>query len=195
MTYDRAAIMHTAWEATRDLMQRFGYARRQLREVFARELQVAWNKAKAAAALAARSIECLRAEIEHLHNKTRLGWEGLQRIEALRSVIARKEREAEEAALEKKRALIAKAGGRFCTVTFIKKDGTLRQMRVQPAKLKNHIKGEAASDAGRRAARTRAERHPHLLPVWDAEKGAPRSINLATVSRIAVNGSTHTFSI
>ena len=94
---------------------------------------------------------------------------------------------------QKRPLLIASAGGRFCAVTFTKKDGSERVMRVQPAKLRHHVKGDAATDAGKRATATRAQRHPNLMPVWDAEKDAPRSVNLATVSRIAVNGQVHSF--
>ena len=79
--------------------------------------------------------------------------------------------------------------------TVIKKDGTPRTMRVQPAKLKYHLVGKDASDAAQRASRTRAERHPQLMPVWDADKAATRSLNLATISRIAVNGAVHEYAI
>lgn len=92
-----------------------------------------------------------------------------------------------------KRALIAGAGGRFCGVTFIKADGSRRVMLVQPAKLKFHVKGDTATEAGRKATATRAERHPNLLPVWDANAKAPRSVNLATILSIKVNGATHSF--
>ena len=95
--------------------------------------------------------------------------------------------------LAAKRDLIASAGGRFCAVTFLKKDGTERKMQVQPAALRTRVKGEAASAAARRATLTREARHPHLLPVWDIRAGAPRSINLRTVSRIAVDGRVHRF--
>ena len=95
--------------------------------------------------------------------------------------------------LSAKRDLLLSAGGRFCTVTFTKKDGTLRKMQVQPAALGLRLKGNAASEAAQRAAHTRQERHPHLLPVWDVRARAPRSINLATVSRIAANGQVHSF--
>jgi len=95
--------------------------------------------------------------------------------------------------LAAKRDLIASAGGRFCAVTFTKKDGTERKMQVQPATLRTRVKGEAASPDARRATLTREERHPHLLPVWDIRARAPRSINLRTVSCIAVDGQVHRF--
>ncbi len=96
-------------------------------------------------------------------------------------------------ALDAKRTLITSSGSRFCSVTFIKKDGSLRRMCVQPASLQLHVKGDAATDAGRKGAETRAARHPHLMPVWDAEKRAIRSINLETVTRIATGGQVHEF--
>ena len=74
-----------------------------------------------------------------------------------------------------------------------KADGTTRIMQVQPATLKRHVKGDRATARGRRATATRKARHPHLLPVWDAKAQAPRSINLATVSRIAVDGQVHDY--
>ncbi len=95
--------------------------------------------------------------------------------------------------LAAKRDLITSAGGRFCAVTFTKKDGTERRMQIQPAALRFRLRGEAASDAAKRATFTRQDRHPHLLPVWDVRAKAPRSINLRTVSRIAVNGHVHSF--
>lgn len=95
--------------------------------------------------------------------------------------------------LQARRDLIAQAGGRFCAVTFRRKDGTLRRMQVQPAALARRVKGPLASEPARRAAATRAARHPHLLPVWDVRARAPRSIDLRTVSRIAVDGRVHRF--
>lgn len=95
--------------------------------------------------------------------------------------------------LRLKSDLITGAGGRFCAVTFTRKDGSERRMQVQPAALRLRLKGDAASEPARRAALTRAERHPHLLPVWDVRARAPRSINLATVSRIAVDRRVHCF--
>ena len=85
------------------------------------------------------------------------------------------------------------AGGRFCGVTLTKKDGAERRMQVQPAALNIRVKGDAASERAKRATLTREARHPHLLPVWDVLARAPRAINLATVSRIAVDGQVHPF--
>lgn len=94
--------------------------------------------------------------------------------------------------LEARKALIANAKGRFCGVTFIKADGTLRRMNVQPAKLALHVKGDAATEAGQKATATRKARHPHLFPVWDVRANAPRSINLETVKAIRINGTDYT---
>ena len=56
-----------------------------------------------------------------------------------------------------------------------------------------NVKGDDATPSARKAAETRRERHPHLLPVWDADKRAIRSVNLSTVTRITVDGHTHRF--
>lgn len=37
-------------------------------------------------------------------------------------------------------ALVASAKGQFCSVTFIKKDGSERLMNIQPAVIAAHIK-------------------------------------------------------
>jgi hypothetical protein len=92
-----------------------------------------------------------------------------------------------------KRDLLASAKGRFCGVTFTKKDGTERSMQLQPAALVPRLKGDRASASAQRASATQAARHPHLLPVWDVRARAPRSINLCTISRIAVDGQVHRF--
>lgn len=184
------------------------------RAVFAAHLSAAWARAKrnaelaaqAEAALAGLSADALRAEVEALENTDRLGWQGIRRLSDLRralaKVAAREAREAEAAALtaeipaeviEARRALIRAARGRFVGVTFTKKDGTERTMIVQPAALARHVKGEAAEPSARKAAETRAARHPHLLPVWSVADAAVRSVNLAAVSRIATGGTVHTF--
>lgn len=197
MTYDRSEIMTQAWADTRYQMKAFLYAPRQLRQVFASALRNAWIKAKALAALLSRSPASLRAELADMENRDTLGHAGLARMDelrnALRTVEAREAEEAEAADFATKRDLIASAKGRICAVTFTKKDGSQRVMKIQPATLKFHLKGDDATDAGRKAAETRAVRHPNLLPVWDAENKAPRSVNLATITRIAVGGAVHRF--
>lgn len=83
------------------------------------------------------------------------------------------------------RTLIESAKGRFCAVDFVKKDGTDRRMIVQPARLKNEIVGDDRSELAERRLKTYKENNPHLMPVWDVEKEAIRSINFDTVKRIA----------
>lgn len=209
MHFDHSAIMTAAWV----IVRRFQGNGEPLRQLMARALRSAWFTAKMEAevqrkvaeamkereALAARPAATLWGLIQDLENRDRLGHEGIERLSQLRAAyhVAAK-REAEEAAtanLAEKRKLIESAKGRFAAVTFTKKDGSLRQMRVQPAKLKFHVKGDAASQAAQKAVETRKARHPHLLPVWDTEAAAPRSVNLATVSRIAVNGAVHEFHV
>ena len=187
---DRRALMIEAWTRTRAFMARNPHGR--LRAAFASNLREAWVNAKARIAfaakqakMAARTAASLKAEIETLENTDTLGFDGIERLAELRREYAAK--------LAHRRELIAAAKGRFAAVTFIKKDGSERTMQVQPATLKFHVKGDAASEAAQKAVETRALRHPHLLAVWDAEAKAARSVNLATITRIAVNGTVHEF--
>lgn len=86
-------------------------------------------------------------------------------------------------------ALIGSAQGRFCSVTFIKKDGTVRVMNIQPARIAAAIKDPAdVSEADAQRTATRKRNNPHLLPVWDNAKQAIRSVNLDTVTTIKVDG-------
>ncbi|OOY11661.1 hypothetical protein BMG00_11200 [Thioclava marina] len=203
MTYDRTAIMKAAWVIVRRFL---GRTRETLAQILSRALKLAWWDAKQEAqvakavatkraeadTLAQRSSADLKVAIVALENTDTLGGAGRDRLSDLQAAL--RHAEAREAAdYAAKRKLIASAKGRFASITFTKKDGTHRVMRVQPATLRQHVKGADASDAGRRAAETRAQRHPNLLPVWDAERKAPRSVNLATVSQIKVNGVTHEF--
>lgn len=201
MTFNRAEIMIAAWKDTRDHM-RMGYAAHQLREVFNYCLRRAWAAAKATAALLSRSAASLWAEVQDMENRDRLGFHGIERLGQLRRAYydakAREYAEAEaqaQADIAEKRDLIRSAKGRFASVTFIKKDGSVREMRVQPAKLKYHVKGHAASPSAQRAAEKRKARHPHLMAVWDADKAAPRSINLATVTEIRLDGMAHAYEV
>ncbi len=207
MTFNRAEIMQAAWTIAR----RFAGNRETWGQRLSRALKAVWCNVKDAARIAAdlartaaqeaarfagRSAASIRAEVEELENTDRLGFAGIERLSHARRALAQAEAQEAEAQTEDfaaKRALIAAAQGRFCVVTFVKADGSRLVMRVQPAALKFHVKGDAATEAGRKAVATRAERHPHLLPVWDAEAKAPRSVNLATVLSIKVNGATHTF--
>ena len=89
--------------------------------------------------------------------------------------------------------LIMSANGQFCSITFIKKDGSRRVMTIQPAKLKFEVKGESGSESHRRAAETRATTHPNLFPVWSVDAKGIRSVNLDTVEKIRVGGKDHAF--
>ncbi|MBL9062753.1 hypothetical protein [Tabrizicola sp.] len=207
MTFDRAQIMQAAWTIAR----RFAGNRETWGQRLSRALKSVWwdvkDAARSAARLAAavaeraahfagRSAASIRAEVENMENTDRLGFDGIQRLSDARRALAEAEAREADAAAEDfaaKRALIAAAQGRFYVVSFIRADGTRRVMRVQPAALKFHVKGEAASEASRKAAETRAQRHSHLQPVWDADAKAPRSVNLATILSIKVDGATHTF--
>ncbi|MEQ9565441.1 MAG: hypothetical protein RLN85_06450, partial [Pseudomonadales bacterium] len=88
------------------------------------------------------------------------------------------------------RALIETTGSRFISVEFRKKDGTLRRMLVNPAKLPAEMRADNGnkSESHVRGAQTRKAQNPNLLNVWDHHKDAPRSINLATLDRIRIDG-------
>ncbi len=89
--------------------------------------------------------------------------------------------------------LIASAQGRFCSVTFIKKDGSERVMNIQPARIAAAIKDpDEVSDIDKQRTQTRKANNPHLLPVWDNAKQAIRSVNLDTVTEIKVDGEVYT---
>jgi hypothetical protein len=94
---------------------------------------------------------------------------------------------------QKIRSLIHKANNRFCTVHFIKKNGENRVMNVQFAATKNHVLGEAASEAAQKAVATRKENHPNLMNVYCVDTHAIRSINLDTVFKVTLFGETHIF--
>ncbi|WP_299960783.1 hypothetical protein [uncultured Roseobacter sp.] len=202
-TYNRSKVFTFAWTIARQELWFRRLPSSELRQLFPDALRKAWAEMKHRAAL---TIDCRKqpvrpssaiwADIQNLENRATLGHEGLNQLAELqRAYHAACEREAEERAraeMEAKRKMIAAARGRFVSVTFTKKDGSERQMRIQPATLKHHLRGDTASESARKAAQTRAERHPNLMPVWDTEARAPRSVNLATISRIAVDGKIHT---
>ncbi|MEM9432217.1 MAG: hypothetical protein AAGA32_22575, partial [Pseudomonadota bacterium] len=193
----RSELMTLAWMFARQDHWSLRMPKGTLHTLFPDALRRAWAQMKSVVARRAERLaelgsmdpEALRRQIIGLENTDTLGAECRERLAAARRALA--EISARDYAA--KRDLIASAGGRICAVTFTKQDGTERVMKVQPAKLKFHVKGDAATDAGRKGAETRAARHPNLLPVWDVEKAAPRSVNLATISRIAVDGVTHTY--
>jgi hypothetical protein len=84
-------------------------------------------------------------------------------------------------------ALINSAGSTFIGVDFVKADGSLRTMNVQTHAGK--VKDDT-TERSRRAVEARKARNPHILPVFDVANGAWRSINLDTVKRITMRGTT-----
>lgn len=185
--YDRQNIMNRAWAIMA--------GRKFHRIIWRNALWQAWDEAKEAIRRARMTeADHIREAMNLLQNKDTWTQADYRKNDELAAALrVAEEHEAKAKDYAEKRDLIAKAKGRFVSVTFIKKDGTPRTMRVQPANLRQHVKGDAASKAARAATKTRVRRHPHLLPVWDSEAQAPRSVNLATVSRIAADGQVHTF--
>jgi hypothetical protein len=190
--FNRSAIMTAAWDILRNRMHWTGG--RNLR-LFSRALMSAWHEAKLAILRAGMSeADRMREAISMLDNKDTWSDADYAKSDKLYADLrVAVEHEAAATEYEEKRALIAAAAGRFCSVTFTKKDGSQRVMRIQPVALRSHIKGESASHAAQQAVQTRAGRHPHLLPVWDTEAASARSVNLATISRIAIDGAVHHF--
>ncbi|QDL91009.1 hypothetical protein FDP22_03930 [Paroceanicella profunda] len=193
MTYNRTAIMAQAWAEYRSTWPASVY--RFCRYEFATYLRRAWVEARAVARLLTVPAEArearavaIRAELAGLADKSfrvNIAQRGAELRRELARLEAVKARDFSEMT-----SLIHSAGGRFCAVRFVKKDGTLRTMRIQPATLARHVAGPSASERAQKAFATRKERHPNLLPVWDAAKAACRSVNLATVQSITVNGRT-----
>ena len=186
-TFTRSDVMKAAWAALRT----YGPARdlETLRRRLSREMAQAWFTLKRRAQLVAMSkIERLQDALSALRNVDRMTPAHRAEEKRLTAEIAAEAHKEAAPIYAEKAERIAAAGGRFCTVTFTKKDGTERTMQVQPATLRHHVKGGDATDAGKRAVATRKALHPNLLPVWDVAAQAPRSVNLATVSRIAVDG-------
>lgn len=185
--YDRQNIMNRAWAIMA--------GRKFHRIIWRNALWQAWDEAKEAVRRASMTeADHIREAMNMLDNKdTWTQADYRKRDELVEALRVAEDHEAKSDAYAEKRDLIAKAKGRFVSVTFTKQDGTQRTMRVQPATLRQNVKGDAASEAARKAVETRARRHPHLLAVWDTEAQAPRSVNLATVSRIAADGHIHHF--
>jgi len=91
-------------------------------------------------------------------------------------------------------ALVASAKGQFCSVTFIKKDGSERLMNIQPAVIKSHIKDpDEVRDIDKQRTAARRANNPNILPVWDVQVQAIRSVNLDTVTQIKVGGNVHAY--
>lgn len=93
------------------------------------------------------------------------------------------------------REIIENAGSQFLSVQFVKKDGTVRDMKIQNAMLKMNVKGDEASETAKKATETRKKNNPNLIAVWDFDKNEIRSINMDTVTHIKSNGETHTYKV
>ena len=78
------------------------------------------------------------------------------------------------------KSLLKTTNGRFFGVTFVKQDGTLRNMNARTG-VSSHIKGTGASRAGT---------NDKYLTVFDAQKRAYRTINLETVQSLKIDGVT-----
>lgn len=218
--WNTAEIMRQAWSWAKDdrdyhsaydwtpgsnYGQRVAVPAATRRAIFAKYLARAWAAAKARVeqeerdwikqthpeiAAMARDLESLKWTPQGFGLQKRINVKKAQLEEAIQA--ARTEL-ALKRDMARKAALIVSAGGRIVSVTFTKKDGSKRIMKINSAKLRHHLKGEDASPAAQRAAQTRKERHPHLMPVWDIEADAARSVNLLTVSRIATGGRVYRF--
>lgn len=181
VTFDRSWIMSRAWYYVRI------WRCSPTPGTLSRALKYAWGdmKARMQGLRLTDELSGNERELAALEAKEFTTAAERERIGYLLTAVAHEKSERDYA---EKRELIAAAP---CTVTFIKADGTRRIMRTEPGKLT--IKGEKATNAGQRATKTRKARHPNLLPVWDAEARAPRSVNLATVTRVEVGGNAHEF--
>lgn len=77
--------------------------------------------------------------------------------------------------------LIQSTSGKIFTVSFIKKDGTLRKMNCRLGVTKHLKGGELAFDP----------KEYDLVPVFDVQKNAYRMINTDTLVEITVGGETY----
>jgi len=68
------------------------------------------------------------------------------------------------------RKFLAEQKGRFVTVEFVKKDGSIRNMNLQPAAIAHRLVPESEqSESAKRGAETRRILHPNLIAVWDVK--------------------------
>jgi hypothetical protein len=79
--------------------------------------------------------------------------------------------------------VIEMLGDKIFTVTFVKKDGTVRVLNGKRG-VKKHLKGgELAYDPIERG----------LIPVFDMQKGEYRMVNSNTITEIKSEGNTYKF--
>lgn len=88
------------------------------------------------------------------------------------------------------RRLVDENENRYCSVVFLKKDGTLRRMLVHNAQRKFHVKG---TELGQRMAASRAANNPNLITAWDASKRAFRSFHVDQVLSVRAGGKLYRF--
>lgn len=84
------------------------------------------------------------------------------------------------------RAILTKAGARFASVVFVKKDGSLRRMTYVNAKHRAHLMKH--TERGDKAAITFAANNPDMLRVYDATKRDFRTVTLPRVICARVDG-------
>lgn len=199
-TFNRTEIFKAAWSEVKAYFARCAErgltSTPTMAQKLSYELRQAWHRAKMAVYRAqvaeAPKADRIRAALSDLQNNDHWTAADYATHEALTTEL--RDLDAEDRADElEKRDLIESAKGRIASVTFTKKDGTERTMKVQPAKLKFHVQGDNASESARKAVAVRKARHPHLIPVWDVEAQAPRSVNLATITAITVDGMTRAY--
>jgi hypothetical protein len=75
------------------------------------------------------------------------------------------------------RSIINEIGSEFFTVTFTKKDGSIRTMNCRKNVTK-HLKGGVSTTA----------KYDHLLTVYDVKAEGYRNINLNTIIEVKANG-------
>lgn len=169
--FNKSAIMTRAWE----IVRKGQYSAR----MFRRALMAAWHEAKQAVSRATMTeADCIREVISMLENKDTWADADYAQMGKLRANLAVAEGH-EQAAQDyaEKRELIAAAAGRFCSVTFIKADGSLRTMQVQPATLQRHVRGDKASTPARPDTRTCCQYgtprpRPRVLSIWQRFHGS-----------------------
>ena len=83
--------------------------------------------------------------------------------------------------------LVESQGAKIFSVEFVKKDGSYRRMQCQNAATATHCVAEP-SERAKRAAATRRENHPNLLPIFSMDAAAIRSINMDTLLRLTGSG-------
>ncbi len=88
------------------------------------------------------------------------------------------------------KALLDTTSGRFISITFIKKDGSERKLTISPSAVKTHL-AENPSDSAKQATETRRKNHPNLYPVYDVHAKQIKSVNLDTITKIVIDGTTY----